>query len=439
MSIARKSVIDYFAQNAAMIVTFVAGILLARFFGPAGFGEYNLIMLANLMIVLFTNMGIEISTRVFAGKEPDKVAQIHTASVLIIAVVTIYVAILLFFSQDVLCFYYFRGVRKDLLLLAALLLPFSLYQLVWEGIIVGLGEIALNARYFMWNRIAQGAIVIILIAFSFPSMEILIYAWIVIQIITFFVSVYVMARKYRLFAPLDSLIVHKLLRFGWVVFIGNMASNLLQKYNFLIISNILGTGGVGLYSRASTFSDKLTFISGSLERATYQPAAVADEQYAPLLIQKVFRYNLYVNILAAILLYIFGSLCIHLLLQEAFLASLFPLKFLLLSVVFMSCSRILAVYFTAHLNKPHIPGIINWVVLPFSLLICYFFTKTWTLKGASVAIAIIYFLHALVFFGVFVVKNPGLKISDFFLFRSDDVQNIKKILLKKNPTDTQAM
>lgn len=438
MGIARKSLIDYFSQNAAMVVTFVAGILLARFLGPSGFGEYNLIMLANVMLTLFTNMGIEISTRVFSGREPDKIAQIHTASVLIILAVTVVSGVLLFFFQDMLCDYYFKGVRKDLLFLAAILLPFSLYQLVWQGIIVGLGEITLYARFFMWNRIAQGAIVIILIAFSYPNMKILIYAWVVIQIVTFLVSVYVMARKYRLFAPLDSAVVKKLLRFGWVVFVGNMASNLLQKYNYLIISNILGKGGVGLYTRASTFSDKITLISGSLERVTYQPAAVADEKYAPFLIQKVFRYNLYVNIIGAFLMYVFGSLCIRFLLQEEFLASIFPLKFLLISVVFMSCSRILAVYFTAHLNKPHIPGIINWAVLPASLLICYYFTKFWTLKGASVAIAIIYFIHAFAFFLVFLLKNRQLKMSDFFLFHSGDIREIKEILFKKKQSVTPA-
>jgi len=436
MGIARKSLIDYFSQNAAMVVTFVAGILLSRFLGVAGFGEYSLIMLANVMLTLFTNMGIEISTRVFAGKEPEKVAQIHTASVLIILVVTAISGIIIFFFRDMLCDYYFKGVRKDLLFLAALLLPFSLYQLVWQGIIVGLGEIALNARYFMWNRIAQGGIVIILIAFSYPSMKMFVFVWVVIQVIFFILSVYVMARKYRLFAPIHYGMVKKLLKFGWVVFVGNMASNLLQKYSYLIISNILGNQGVGLYSRASTFSDKITLISGSLERVTYQPAAAADEKYAPLLIQKVFRYNLYVNILGALLMYVFGSLCIRFLLQEEFHASIFPLKFLLLSVVFMSCSRILAVYFTAHLNKPHIPGIINWVVLPVSLLITYVFTKHWTLKGASVAVALIYFIHAFAFFIVFIWKNRQLKISDFFLFHSEDFREIKKILLNIKPSNT---
>ena len=431
MGIAKKSIIDYFAQNAALVITFIAGILLSRFFGKEGYGEYSLILLANLMLVLFTNLGVEISTRVFSGKNRERIPGIHTASVLLILLISVLIGIVLFFFHEPLRERYFSDVRPSLLLLAVILVPFSLYQLVWQGIMVGLGEIAMYARFFMWNRIAHGGAVIVLIAFFFPSMELIVYIWFGIQIATFIISVIVLARKHRLIGKLDSKWLKELLKFGWVVHMGNIAANLIHKYNFLIISNLLGKGGVGLYSRAATFSDKITLIAGSLERATYEPAARADKDYAPILIQKVFRYNLYVNIAGAVAMYIFGSLCIHLLLQEEFLESLFPLKFLLVSVIFMSCSRILAVYFTAHLKKPHIPGIINWIVLPVSLTLCYLYTYAWGLKGASIAIACAYFFHAFLFFMRFVKRNPQVGIARFFLFEKDDWRNIKNILFRK--------
>jgi len=428
--IAKKSVIDYFAQNAALAVTFVAGILATRFLGKEGYGIYSLVLLANMLLVLFANMGVEISTRVFAGKDEKKAAQVHTAGVLLILAVSVFGAVILFFTHDLIRATYFRGVPPRFLLLAALLAPFSLYQLVWQGVMVGLGEIATYARFFMWNRIAQGGAIIILIAFFYPSLELLIYVWIVIQLVTIIFCILVMAGRHRLFSPVSLSLVNRILGFGWIVYLGNLAATLINKYSFLIISSLSGPGEVGLYNRAATFSDKITLISGSLERATYQPAAKADRDFAPHLIQKVFRYNLYVNILGAAAMYIFGSLCIRLLLQEEFLASLFPLKFLLVSVIFMSCSRILAVYFTAHLGKPSIPGIINWIILPVSLTLYYVLTKTWGIRGASVATAAVYFLHACLFFIFFLIRNRSLKIGDFFLFHSDDLENIKKILFK---------
>ena len=69
MGIARKSLIDYFAQNAALVVSFVAGILLSKYFGKGGRGAYVLVLFANTMLMNLTNMGVEISTRVLAGKK----------------------------------------------------------------------------------------------------------------------------------------------------------------------------------------------------------------------------------------------------------------------------------------------------------------------------------------------------------------------------------
>lgn len=431
MGIARKSLIDYFAQNAALVVSFVAGILLSKYFGKGGRGAYVLVLFANAMLVNLTNMGVEISARVLAGRKSSSVSQVHTAAVMLVMAISILSGILLYFFRAPLCRLFFKDVPPNLLFLAALMLPISLYELAWQGIMVGLGEITVYARLTMWNRIAQSAPVIILIAFTFPKMSWLIYAWVIIQIATLIVSLALMGRRHRLFAPFDLALIKEMLSFGWVVYIGNMASSLLQRYDWIVITSIVGNEGIGVYSQASTFSDKVTLIGGSLERATYEPAINADKNYAPLLIRKVFRYNLYVNILGAILMYAFGSACIRLFLWEQFMGSLFPLKFLLISVIFMSCSRILAIYFTAHLKKPSIPGIINWIVLPISIGLCYLLTKKWGINGASVAVATIYFIHASIFFGVFLAKNPTIGLGGFFLPEPGDIDYLKKKFLRR--------
>ena len=431
MGIARKSLIDYFAQNAALVVSFVAGILLSKYFGKGGRGAYVLVLFANTMLMNLTNMGVEISTRVLAGKKSASVSQVHAAAVTLIVVMSILSGIILYFFRAPLCRLFFKDIPPNLLFLAALMLPISLYELVWQGIMVGLGEIAIYARLIMWNRIAQSAPVIILIAFTYPQMSWLIYAWVIIQIATLIVSLAIMARRCPLFAPFDFNLIKEMLSFGWVVYIGNMASSLLQRYDWIVITSLVGTEGIGVYSQATTFSDKVTLIGGSLERATYEPAINADKNYAPILIRKVFRYNLYVNILGAVLMYAFGSVCIRTFLSEQFMGSLFPLKLLLLSVVFMSCSRILAIYFTANLKKPSIPGIINWIVLPISIGFCYLLTKIGGINGASVAVATIYFIHAGIFFGVFKFKNPSINIAGFFLPEPGDVEYLKNKIFRR--------
>ncbi len=432
MSIARKSLVDYFAQNAGLVISFVAGILISVVFGREGRGEYALVLTANLILINMTNMGIEVSARVFAGKDPDDVARIHTAGVVLVLGVSLLVGVGLLFSGHWLHGLFFQEVPQNLLNLAALLLPFSLYQLVWQGVMVGLGEIGWHARMFMWNRIIQsGAVILLLSLTSSPSVGWLLYLWVIIQVATVIVSIVVMARKYRLFAPVNLPLLGQMLRFSWLVYFGNFASSLMQKYDMMMISHFTGNAGVGLYNQASTFSEKVMLISGSLERATYAPATSAGPDYAPVLIQKVFRYNLYVNIAGAAAMYVFGSLVICNLLPEEFLGSLFPLKFLLLSVVFMSCSRILAIYFTAHLKKPQIPGVINWFLLPIGLALIYFLSKNFGVRGASVGVALVYLIHSASFMLLFVLRNRRLPFGEYFIPTADDARYFKAKILSR--------
>lgn len=427
MSIARKSLTDYFGQNAALVISFVSGILVSMTFGTAGRGEYALVLTANLLLINMTNMGIEVSTRVFAGKRPKEVARIHTAGVMMIFVICIVVGTALLFFMDLVRGEFFPDIPERLLWLAAFLLPFSLYQLVWQGVMVGLGEIGWYARIYLWNRLIQSGAIIVYIAFAaHPSVSWLLYLWVIVHITFVMISIIIMAKKYRLFATITLDLIKKMLGFSWLVYAGNFAASLLHKFDMLMISRYVGESGAGIYNQAATFSDKVLIISGSLERATYNPATHADPKYAPVLIQKVFRYNLYVNLIGALGMYLFGSAVIRLLLPPEFTESLFPLKFLLLSVIFMSCSRILAIYFTAHLGKPQIPGIINWTVLPLSIGIVYYLAKNYGLRGACIGTATVYGLHAFFFFGLFYKRNRQLGLSLFFVPNREDFQYMLK-------------
>ena len=114
-------------------------------------------------------------------------------------------------------------------LLAVALLPLVLYHLVWQGVFIGLGDVYTYARVNMWNRIAQGAVVILLITFFQPTMRWMVWAIIPIQIATFAVTIALMSRRCRLFAPVDRALLRRLASFGWVVYAGNFAVSLLQR------------------------------------------------------------------------------------------------------------------------------------------------------------------------------------------------------------------
>jgi O-antigen/teichoic acid export membrane protein len=148
--------------------------------------------------------------------------------------------------------------------------------------------------------------------------------------------------------------------------------------------------------------------------------ATADEKEAVFLVQKAFRHNIVVNIAGAFALYLLAAVSLHLLLPE-FIESLVPLKFLLLSVIFKSFSTILAAYFTAYKKKPHIPGLINWMILPVHAVLCWFLAQAYGIAGASIATAITFFIHASMFYVFFRAMSKGSSLGQMILPQKGDL------------------
>lgn len=419
MSLSRKGFFDYFAQNAALLLTFVAGFLFDRYFGRDGRGEYHLILIAYGLLPNLVHLGIEISVRVHTGKSPERVAAIHTGGLILIALITAATAALIYFFGESIQGLFFEGVTTEYLLLAAGLLPLVLYHLVWQGVFIGLGDIYTYARINMWNRIAQGAAVILLITFFEPTMRWMVWVILPIQIVTFLVTIALMSRRCRLFAPIDGKLLRELATFGWVVYAGNFAVSLLQRADVLIAKHFYTLGDVGLYGRATMFSEKLATISGSFERMLYAPLAKADHAEAVFLVQKSFRHNLYINLLGAVALYALAAVTLHLLLPD-FVASLGPLVFLMIAMIFKSFSSIFAAWFTAFRKQPWIPGLFNWIVLPLHIGGCWILTQRFGIMGASAATALTFALHAALFYAAFRMTSHGASLAAMMIPTKED-------------------
>ncbi|GAB4312390.1 MAG: hypothetical protein Kow0059_02890 [Candidatus Sumerlaeia bacterium] len=421
MSLARKGFFDYFTQNAALVLTFVAGLLFDRYFGRAGRGEYHLILVAYALLPNLVNMGLEISVRVHTGRSPDQIAAIHSAGLVMIALITVLTGGMLMVFGEPIRAAFFEGVTPEFLLLAVGLLPFVLYHLLWQGIFIGLGDLYVYARVNMWNRIAQGAAVILLITFFQPTIRWMVYAIVPIQFVTFGVTVGLMRRRCRLWTPIQFDLLRRLLTFGWLVYVGNFAVNLLQRVDVLIAKHFYTLSDVGLYGRATMFSDKLTNVAGSFERMLYAPLARAGEEEAVFLVQKAFRHNLYLNLLGAAALYGLALMTLSLLLPD-FLDSLQPLRFLLLAVIFKSFSSIFAAWFTAYRKQPHVPGLINWITLPFHFVVCWNMTKHFGIVGASAATALTFGFHAALFGTGFALTSHGARLRAMLLPTREDLR-----------------
>ena len=91
----------------------------------------NLIL--SFQLVHRQNLGLEISTRVFVGKSPNEVSEIHTAGLLMIALITAVVGVGLFLCGEPIQKFFFKDVTPTLLLLAVGLLFHGKCIVLWRS------------------------------------------------------------------------------------------------------------------------------------------------------------------------------------------------------------------------------------------------------------------------------------------------------------------
>lgn len=429
MSIAKKSGVDFLMQVGIFLISGIAGIVIARIYLPEGYGAFKLVLLANTLALNLTNLGLQIANTYFVGKDTSRLPQAHSVSISLLFLFTFVLFGLIMIGGDTVRRLFFKEIPSPYLLIAIGLLPFSLYYAVWTGILIGLGRIVLLALFnFIYQCLQNIAFIILLLLFRPPLIAIII-AWAVIQILAVLAMLYVLLRKLGGgIAPLNLSLMKNYVKFGFTAYFGNVASTLFTRVDTLIVSNLFGNAGVGLYSLAVTLAEKVWLIAASMEKASYSPIIGAKRDEALFLIQKVLRNTLFLSLLFAIFIFLVAPILIPLLYGQKFLDSIPILRILSLSAIFFAGSRILAIYFTGYKGKPIIPSTIAWFMFALNSGLCYELSRKYGLIGASASMAISYSIMFLTYVLLFIRDSGVKKLLSLFFVNRDDLKDYYRFL-----------
>ncbi|MCD6385644.1 oligosaccharide flippase family protein [Candidatus Sumerlaeota bacterium] len=424
MGIAKKSTFDLVTQVSIVIISGIAGIIIARRLHPEGYGAFRLVLLANTLSLNLTNLGLSIANTYFIGKDPRRLSEAHTISVFLAFIFTITLLALVTLVGDIIRNLFFKDIPIPYLLIAIGLLPFSLYYAIWTGILIGLGRIILLSIFNLSYQFTQALCFIVLLVVFKQGLSAIIISWATIQVLAVFVMLYILRHRFgKVFAPLNFSLLKRFIKFGFTAYFGNVASNLLTRVDTLIVSNILGVASVGLYSLAGTLAEKLWLLPASMEKASYSKVIAADKDEAVFLIQKILRNTLFLTLLGGGVVFIFASFIIRFLYGAEYVLSAGVLRIFLVGVVLFGGCRIFAMYFTGFKGKPQIPTAIAWVMFAINATLCYLLTRRYAIWGAASATAYSYFVMFLIYTTLF-VKDSGIKsLHSLFIINKDDLRN----------------
>jgi O-antigen/teichoic acid export membrane protein len=249
----------------------------------------------------------------------------------------------------------------------------------------------------------------------------LLISWAAVQILAVICMVYILHRWVPLWVPLNRTLLKRVLQFGTVAHIGNVASTLLGRVDWMVISNRIGDIGIGYYGLATSLAEKVWLVAASMEKASYSSVTGAEKPEACELTKKLFRNTFFISTVIVAALLIVSYPLIAVVYTKEYLPSLFPFRVLLCGTIFFGGCRIFAIYFTGHKGKPRIPTTIAWIMLAVKVPLVIWLTVQYGIRGTAIATTGVYLLMFLVYLTLFLRDSGMRRVHEFFIITREDL------------------
>jgi O-antigen/teichoic acid export membrane protein len=403
-------------------------IIIARALGPEGKGVYALAILLPGLLVTFTNLGINPATVFYVAKKRESAREIFGNNILLTALISAIAVliglVIIFGFGDKL----FPGIAQNYLLLALLLIPLPLFFEFISHILVGLQKFTTyNAIHLLQSLLFIMLVGILLLVFSF-GISAAILAQVGALLLTggiLFFFVWKEAKGISLRPRKEYLKGVSL--YGLKAHLSAMISFLHLRADLFMINIFLNPLAAGFYSIAVGISEGMWLISRSVGTVLFpKVAAETDPETLKSFTPLVCRNVLLVAIMLAVVLLIFSHWIVVWLYSEEFLASIQPLRILLIGSTAYCGYSVLAYDFMAR-GKPMLISYIAGASLVLNIILNAIWIPIWGISGAAWATSVSYtamFIITIYIYG----RVSGNKVWDVIIPRKADFRYYKNLL-----------
>jgi stage V sporulation protein B len=295
----RGSVITFASLAITFVLRFATRVLVGRELGPAGNGIYALVVLTASWLVVFFNLGLDVSYVYFAASKRYALRQLNSHSliagiVLGIGGAVLALPILVGLSDSLL-----RGVTFPQLVLAVFSLPCGLLLAYWIKIILGL------ERLVTYNAINLARFALILafvslgLAVSGGENAVLV-AWVLGTGSATLISFLVLHRLAGFGLVLNRTLTREALSFGLKSYIANLTTTFSYRADIFLVNAFLDVAAVGWYTVAVSMAEMIWYIPNAVSTALFpRVSAVGVEranEMTPVVARNVFLVILVVGL-----------------------------------------------------------------------------------------------------------------------------------------------
>jgi O-antigen/teichoic acid export membrane protein len=414
------------ARVFGAVVGIVNGILLARLLGPAGKGEYYILVLVPATAMVLLQLGLPHAFNYYSARGQTRgiTWRAVAATVLLSAVAAAIVAAIVPVVHDTVL----EGAEPSLIALAFLSLPLALFATFATGIVMGRKAVRWYVGVNIAYPLVSTILLVVLVGGFGLSVTGAIFVYLVanlIQAVGFAVATARVMRAVENPAPVGT---RELSGYGLRFYPSSLAEFFSYRVDAYLLAFLIANSSeaLGYYSMAVGLAEMVFFFPTAVSTLFFPHVAGAARGDADRQVPLVSRVTTLVTAVVAVLLIPAAAVMIALILP-AFRASMAPLIVLLPGVVALSTANVVVGYLTG-IGRPGVASTINLVALAVNIGVNLVMIPILGIVGAAAASLLSYSLTAILVTAA-AARASGSPLHQFWIPRGDDARFVLATIL----------
>lgn len=397
----------------------INGILLARLLGPAGKGDYYILVLVPATAMILIQLGLPQAFGFFAAR--GQTAGIVTKTIMLTAALSLAAFIAVMTLMPLLREAFLHGIRLELILFAFIALPLALNATFTTAVVIGRQAVRWYASVNIVYPIATTLLLVLILGGLGPSLNGAIAVYLLassIQSIGFAIGARRVSAANLQAEPVSYL---ELFRYGLPFYPGSLTLFFSYRADAYLIAWLMvePSAQLGYYSMAVGLAELVFFFPNAVATLFFPHVAESSREESDRQVAIVSRVALLVTAAVAAALAPAAVLMIRIALP-AFVPSLPALFVLLPGVVALSATKVVSGYVTG-IGLPAVTSYVNVFAFVINIIANVVLIPRYGIVGASAASLVSYSVSSVVFTAI-AARMASARILDFWVPRSSDLR-----------------
>jgi O-antigen/teichoic acid export membrane protein len=425
----KNTLITFLTNIFSLLFGITSSIIIARSLGPKGNGLYSLSLLLPSLIVSFGNLGVGQSSIYFLGKKQVSFKRVFQNNLILFFLFSLIgliigVTITLFFKS-----FLFPNVEKNYLLISLLLIIPNFFQSFITYIFLAINKIKEYNCVHFFQSFFFACSLFFLFLVKKVTIERILFLNFISAFGTIFLSLFFLRyflKKIKIY-KLSVDYFKKIFQYGFKIYFANFVQFFHYRADRFIINLFLNPFSVGLYSVATSISEKIWIIPNSIgfvlfPKVSQEKSKRNNKNITPI----ICRNSLFFIFIGLIMIIFLSEFLIIFFYSREFLLAAKLIKILSVGMFFASGWKILANDLFGK-GMANLNIFINLITAILNIGLNIFFIPKYGVEGAALSSSISYtfsFLLVLLLFA----KISGNKIQDIIFIKKSDLYLYMKLL-----------